>query len=148
MRILHKMNRLLLDYCFPTFPLSFGQYRFNAGYLSEPLFELQTTLSLLRFFYSAEQIHTCGVRSFSKESQTSCGGIVARNNSLLCTHLSFATDEHFCSFCLQFALTGKLSLVCRWFQVVVRQPAPLSFEQQNTELLDVLSLTPYFKFAS
>jgi len=31
---------------------------------------------------------------------------------------------------------------------VVHQPAPLSFEQQNTELLDVLSLTPYFKITS
>jgi hypothetical protein len=48
----------------------------------------------------------------------------------------------------KFALHSKLSLVCRWFQVVVRQPAPLSFEQRNTELLDVLSLTPYFKSAS
>lgn len=118
MRILHKMNRLLLDYCFPTFPLSFGQYRFNAGYLSEPLFELQTTLSLLHFFYSAEQIHTCGVRSFSKESQTSCGGIVAGNISLLCTHLSFATGEHFCSFCLRFASIWQIEF---WFVDVFKQ---------------------------
>ena len=27
-------------------------------------------------------------------------------------------------------------------------PAPLSFEQQNTKLLDVLSLTPYFESSS
>ena len=48
----------------------------------------------------------------------------------------------------KFAPYSKVSLVRRWFQVVVRQPASLPFEQQNTELLDVLSLTPYFKFAS
>ena len=48
----------------------------------------------------------------------------------------------------KFAPYSKVSLVRSWFQVVVRQPASLPFEQQNTELLDVLSLTPYFKFAS
>jgi len=81
---------------FLPFPHPFEMYRFNVGYLSEPLFEFQTTLFLLIFFNPAELIKPCGFRNLSKESQTSCGGIVARNNSLLCTHLSSETDEHFC----------------------------------------------------
>jgi hypothetical protein len=53
---------------FPNFPPSFEWYQANAGYLSEPLFELQTTLNLIRLLNPAELIHTCGVRNFSVES--------------------------------------------------------------------------------
>ena len=39
-------------------------------------------------------------------------------------------------------------VVCRWIQVVVLQSALFPFEKQNTELPDVLSLTPYFELSS
>ena len=65
--------------------------------IGSPIFKSQSTLFLINFFNSAELIHTCGVRSLWKESHTSCGSIVAGNNSQLCTHLSIVTDNHFCS---------------------------------------------------
>jgi len=68
MRLLAYVNHLYKDYCFPYYPPAFGWYWFNAGYLSEPLFELQTTLQLLHLINSAELISTCGVRSLSLES--------------------------------------------------------------------------------
>ena len=39
-------------------------------------------------------------------------------------------------------------VVCRWIQVVVPHSASFPFEKQNTELPDVLSLTPYVESSS
>lgn len=65
MRLLLLVNRLYKDYCFPYYPPSFEWYRSNAGYLSKPLFELQTTHYLIRLLNPAELTHTCGARNFS-----------------------------------------------------------------------------------
>ena len=148
MRILHIVNQLSKDYCFLSFPLPFEKYQFNVGQLSQPLLKFQTTLFLLIFFNPAELIHTCDVRNLSKESQTSCGGIVAGNNSLLCTHLSFETGKHFCLFVYDFAIQMQMSFGLQMDSGSGLPQATLSFEQHNTILPDVLSLTPYFKSSS
>ena len=51
-------------------------------------------------------------------------------------------------FLFKFAPYSKLSLVCRFVQVVVHPSAPPPFERGNTELLGVISLSPYFKSSS
>lgn len=68
MRLLLLMTCLYKDYCFPYYPPFFEWYQVSAGYLSEPLFELQTTLNLLCLFDSAEPTNICDVRDFSIES--------------------------------------------------------------------------------
>lgn len=94
MRILHLVNQLQKDYQFLPFPLPFEQYQFNVDDLRLSVYKLPITLYLLIFFKPRDLINSCGIRNLSIESQTSCGGIVARNNSLLCTHLSSATGKH------------------------------------------------------
>jgi hypothetical protein len=78
--------------------------------IDSPILELQLTLFLLIFFNPAELIHTCDVRNLSKESHTSCGGVVAGNISQLCTHLSVATGNLFCSmiFIIDFAIQMQI----------------------------------------
>ena len=47
LRLYVLVNHLLKDYCFPSYPLSFEQYRFSDGKLDLPLLESLDTLSLL-----------------------------------------------------------------------------------------------------
>ena len=65
---------LLGLFWFPAYPLSFGKYTNNTGYLSEPLFKLLdwTTLSLINLFKSADLIHPCGITNLWRKSLLAC----------------------------------------------------------------------------
>ena len=113
----------------------------------QPLIKLQTTLFVVHLFESADPIHTSQCQKLFERITFPLRGFVAGNNSLLCTHLSFATGN-LLLFLFIVCTNSKLSFGLQMNSSSGLPLASFHFEERNTILLDVLSLTPYFKTTS
>ena len=88
---------LLSDYVFPSCPPTFGWYPSNAGYLSEPLFELH----VLDYSHCTLSVQLCradsSLRDYKLFKRITLGlrPSMAMNNSLLGRHLSSVAGKHF-----------------------------------------------------
>jgi len=87
---------LLSDYLFPSCPPTFGWYPSNAGYLSEPLFEL-LVLDYSRRTLSVQPCRAdSSLRDYKLFKRITLGlrPSMAMDNPLLCRHLSSVAGKH------------------------------------------------------
>ena len=113
-----------------------------------PIFKSQPTLFLLRLFESADPINISQCQKFFERITFTLRVFVAGNISLLSTHLSIVTGNLFLFLFLSLHSNSKLSFGLQKNSSSGLPLAPFHFEEQNTILLDALSLTPYFKITS